>query len=265
MTFHTTKKYTMIVRRIYRLLLLIPASILFLVAGVCVNLSMAANERGRARANALSTMLWSRAMCRILGIRVIKRGAEKAISGFAVCNHVSYIDVIAMGSVRPSSFLAMHEVKGWPLMGWLASLGGTIFVNRESKRAAVGVMQEIERKIDHGVTVIIFPEGATSDGKSIRRFKSTFFSVPVRKNIPVTPVGIRYTKALLGTVAWYGGMKLVPHFWNLLGCKSIKATLHFNQPVYSLDGQISAVEARKRLCALAYESIVTGCFVQKGL
>ena len=148
-------------------------------------------------------------------------------------------------------------------MGWLASLGGTIFVNRESKRAAVGVMQEIERKIDHGVTVIIFPEGATSDGKALRRFKSTFFRVPARKNVPVTPVSIRYPNALLGAVAWYGGMKLVPHFWNLLGSKSINAALCFNQPVYGPDGEISAVEARKRLCALAYESIATGCFVQK--
>ncbi len=253
----------MTVRRIYRLLLLIPASLLFLVAGVCVNLSTAASERGRARANAVSTMLWSRAMCRILGISVIRRGAEKAMSGFAVCNHVSYIDVIVAGSVRPSSFLAMHEVKGWPLMGWLASLGGTIFVNRESKRAAVGVMHQIERKMDHGVTVIIFPEGKTSDGKSIRRFKSTFFSVPARKNVPVTPVSIRYPKALLGTVAWYGGMKLAPHFWNLLGGKSIKAALYFNQHVYGPGGEISAVEARKCLCTLAFESVATGCFVQK--
>ena len=248
----------MTVRRIYRLLLLIPASLLFLIAGVCVNLSMAANERCRARANAVSTMLWSRAMCRILGIHVVKRGAEKTISGFAVCNHVSYIDVIVVGSVRPSSFLAMHEVKGWPLMGWLASLGGTIFVNRKSKRAAIGVMQEIERKIDHGVTVIIFPEGMTSDGKSIRRFKSTFFSVPARKNVPVTPVSIRYPEALLGTVAWYGGMKLAPHFWNLLGGKSIKAVLYLNQPVYGLAEEMSVVEARKRLCALAYKSVAAG-------
>ncbi len=262
-SFHTTTKYTMTVRRIYRLLLLIPASLFFLIAGACVNLSMAANERGRARANAVSTMLWSRAMCRILGIRVIKSGAEMAISGFAVCNHVSYIDVLVAGSVRPSSFLAMHEVKGWPIMGWLARLGGTIFVNRKSKRAAIGVMQEIERKIDHGVTVIVFPEGTTSDGKSIRRFKSTFFSVPVRKNVPVTPVSIRYPEALPGTVAWYGGMKLGPHFWNLLGGKSIKAALYFNQPVYGPAGEISAVEARKRLCTLAYESVTTGCFVKK--
>lgn len=248
----------MTVLRIYRLVLLIPVSLFFLAAGACVNLSLALYERGRARANAVSTMLWSRAMCLILGIRVNRSGLENAMSGFAVCNHVSYLDVFVTGSVRPSSFLAKSEVKGWPLMGWLATLGGTIFIKRELKKSAIRVMQEMERKIDHGVMVIIFPEGTTSDGRSMRRFKSTFFSVPARKNIPVTPVSIRYPEELLGTVAWYGGMKLVPHFWNLLGIKSIDASLHFNQPVYSPAEDISAVEARKRLCALAYESVAAG-------
>lgn len=262
MSFRTTEIKPM-TRRIYRLMLLIPMSLFFLAAGVCVNLLLAGYERGRARADAVCTMLWSRAMCLILGIKVSRSGLEHALSGFAVCNHVSYLDIFVMGSVCPSSFLAKSEVKGWPLMGWLATLGGTIFINRELKKTAIVVMREIELKIDHGVMVIIFPEGTTSDGRSIRRFKSTFFSVPARKNIPVTPVSISYPEELLGTIAWYGGMKLVPHFWNLLGIKRIEAALHFNEPVYSPKEHVSAVEARKRLCTLAYESVATGCCVVK--
>jgi 1-acyl-sn-glycerol-3-phosphate acyltransferase len=254
---------SMLARKIYRLMLLMPATLFFLFAGGCVNLCLAGSARRRARADAVCTMLWSRAMCRILGIRVMKSGADRAISSFAVCNHVSYIDVIVMGSVRPLSFLAMHEVKGWPIMGWLASLGGTIFINRKSKKAAVVAIRDMECKQDYGVMVVVFPEGTTSDGKSTKAFKSTLFSVPARRNIPVTPVSVRYSADRLGIVAWYGGMKLAPHFWNLLGIKSIDAVLHFNQPVSSPAEEISAVEARKRLCTLAYESVATGCFVQK--
>ena len=251
----------MTVRPIYKLILLIPVSFIFLVAGVCVNISLAANEQLRARANAICTMLWSRAMCFILNIRVIRSGLQNPLSGFVVCNHISYIDVLLLGSVCPSSFLAKSEVKGWPLLGWLATLGGTIFIRRELKKTAIGVIQEIERKIDHGVVVIVFPEGTTSDGRSIGRFKSTFFSVPARKNIPVTPLSIRYPSELLGTVAWHGGMKLMPHFWNLLDIKSVDATLHCNQPIASPTEGISAVTARKLLCTLAYESVATGARV----
>ena len=119
-------------------------------------------------------------------------------------------------------------------------------------------MQEMERKIDYGVLVIIFPEGTTSDGRSIRKFKSTFFSLPARRKMPVTPVSIRYPRVMLDKIAWYGGMKLVPHFWNLLGIKRIDAILHFNEPVLNPDEEMSPVEARKRLCTLAYEGVTAG-------
>lgn len=249
---------TITVRKIYRLIVLITVSFLFIVAGVCVNISLAPNGRLRVKANAVCTMLWSRAMCRILGIRVIRRGLKNATCGFAVCNHISYLDVFVLGSICPTSFLAKREVKKWPIMGWLATLGGTVFINRELKKSAIGAMREIERKVEYGVMVIIFPEGTTSDGRSIGRFKSTFFSVPARKNKPVIPISISYPGEFLQKAAWYGGMKLGPHFWNLLGLENIDAVLHFNQPLSNHSKEISAAEGRKRLCSLAYKSVAAG-------
>jgi 1-acyl-sn-glycerol-3-phosphate acyltransferase len=248
----------MTAQRIFRLMFLILVSVIFLIAGVCVNLLLVVSARERARVDAVLTMLWSKAMCSVMGIRIDVSGLENAPSGFAVSNHVSYLDVFVLGSMRPVSFLAKSEVRGWPVVGWLSILGGTIFIKRELKKTAIRVMQEMERKIDYGVMVIIFPEGTTSDGKSIRRFKSTFFSLPARRNIPVTPVSIRYPQGMLDKIAWYGGMKLVPHFWNLLGIRRIDAVLRFNEPVLNPDAEGSPVEARKRLCTLAYESVAAG-------
>ncbi|HMK60079.1 MAG TPA: lysophospholipid acyltransferase family protein [Dissulfurispiraceae bacterium] len=244
--------------RLCRLILLLPTSLFFLVAGAIVNIVTAASESCRARACAVCTMMWARVMCMILGIRIKKSGAESELGGFVVCNHSSYLDVLVMGSVRPSSFLAKKEVKGWPLVGWLATLGGTLFVNRENKKSAVMAMEEIGRKIDHGVMVVIFPEGTTSDGRSIRVFKSTFFSVPACRNMPVTPVSIRYPAELIGSVAWYGGMGLLPHLWRLLGIRRIDASIYFNPPVWRQEAHLSAANARKQLCAQAYESVVQG-------
>lgn len=197
-------------------------------------------------------------MCSILDIRVIKRGVRMETGGYAVCNHMSYLDVFAVGSVRPSAFLSNHEVKGWPIVGWLAWLGGTVFVNRKSKRAALDAMREIEQKIDSGITVIIFPEGTTSDGRSIKAFKSTFFKVPAARNIPVAPVSIRYLSDMQDKLVWHGGMKLAPHFWKIIGFRRIEAVVYFSQPIMESSDTASSAELRKRLCTKAYESVVAG-------
>ena len=244
--------------KIYRISLLIPTSLAFLVAGMVVNVILTGSRHWRAKANAGSTMLWSRAMCRILGIHAVKTGALGEAGGFLVCNHMSYLDILVLGSIRPSTFLSKQEVRGWPLIGWLAALGGTVFVNRDSKRAALSSMREIERKIDSGISVIIFPEGTTSDGREIKAFKSTFFKVPASRNIPVTPVSIRYASALIDKVAWYGGMELAPHFWKIMGFRRIDAALHFSPPIMESSDAVSRMEARKRLCNRAYESVVEG-------
>jgi len=244
--------------KLCRISLLIPSSLVFLLAGLGVNLVFAGSDRRRARANAISTMLWARAMCTILGIRVIKIGAGMETGAFTVCNHMSYLDVFVVGSVRPSAFLSNHEVKGWPIIGWLASLGGTVFVNRKSKRAALNAMHEIEQKIDSGIAVIIFPEGTTSDGRSIKAFKSTFFQVPASRNIPVAPVSIRYAPDMQDELVWHGGMKLAPHFWEIIGFRRIEAAVYFCPPIFEVANEVSSAELRKRLCAQAYKSVVAG-------
>ena len=244
--------------KICRISLLLPASLVFLLAGLGVNLVFAGSDRWRARANAISTMLWARAMCSILGIRVVKRGAVMESGGFTVCNHMSYLDVFAVGSIRPSAFLSNHEVKGWPVVGWLASLGGTVFVNRKSKRAALDAMREIEQKINAGIAVIIFPEGTTSDGRSVKAFKSTFFKIPADRNFPVVPVSIRYAPDMQDELVWHGGMKLAPHFWKIIGFRRIEATVHFSRPIWEPSDAFSSAELRKRLCAEAYERVVAG-------
>jgi 1-acyl-sn-glycerol-3-phosphate acyltransferase len=171
---------------------------------------------------------------------------------------MSYLDVFAVGSIRPSAFLSNHEVKGWPIVGWLASLGGTVFVNRKSKRAALHAMSEIEQKIDSGIAIIIFPEGTTSDGRSIKAFKSTFFKVPAGRNIPVAPVSIRYAPDMQDELVWHGGMKMASHFWKIIGFRRIEAVVYFSPPIFESSEAVPSSEVRKRLCARACNSVIAG-------
>ncbi len=256
--------------RILRILILIPANIFFLLLGIIVHFFLFSQKERLARAKAFCTMYWSRAMCCIMGIRVSVSGSSCGFQGeFTVSNHLSYLDIFAIGSMGPSSFLSKHEVRSWPLVGWLASLGGTIFINRESKKATFAVMKEIRDKINCGVNVVLFPEGTTSDGRKIRKFKSSLFDVPAKMKMSVVPLSVRYTHIaekpinddMIDKIAWHGGAILAPHFWNLLGYRSIDAVLHFNPPISGPDaeqGGLSNAEVRKKMCSAAYESVTSG-------
>jgi 1-acyl-sn-glycerol-3-phosphate acyltransferase len=255
----------MLILRTYRTIMFFSADFFFMFVGALVNLFFVPmGERLRAKAQAVLTMLWCKCICFILGIHVAKSGQRRKRCGFTVCNHTSYVDVFVMGSQRPTSFLAKHDVRGWPIIGWLAYLGGTVFVNRDSKRAALDAMKEIERKVDWGITVIIFPEGTTSSGRLVRTFKSTFFKIPVTRNLGVRPASIRYSSSVLDSIAWHGGEKhIVPHFWHLAGFSRINASVYFGHSLHASAEWGSAVAARKRLCELAYESVVAGLETKK--
>ena len=213
-------------------------------------------------------MLWARSLCWILGINASVSGHYKdAKTGFTVCNHVSYLDIIVIGSVRPSVFVSKHEVKNWPLLGWLARLGGTIFVDRSSKKAALAALNEMEAMINQKINVVLFPEGTTSDGYVVKEFKSTLFDLPAKTRMPVIPVSLRYTsidsqpiktKDAMDTIAWYGGMRLLPHVWNILGIRRIDVTLFFNPVIHEIITASDSVGTRKLLSSLSYDSIKHG-------
>lgn len=248
----------MLIARTYKSILLLSSNLFLLPIGAAVNLFFIPSERGRARAQAVMTMLWARLICVLLGIRVTKHGQRRKGAVFTVCNHASYVDVLVMGCQRPTAFLSMQEVKGWPIIGWMAYLGGTVFVNRNSKRAALDAMTEIEKKMAWGITVIIFPEGGTSDGRSVRAFKSTFFKIPVSMSVPVRPASIRYAENIVEAVAWHSGAHIAPHFWNLAGLKKIRASVFYGAPIQPLAEWATEVGARKQLCALARERVAAG-------
>jgi 1-acyl-sn-glycerol-3-phosphate acyltransferase len=240
--------------KLIRIVAFIALNLASLAVGVLVNLALLPAARLRAVAQAWMTMVWAKASCLIFGIRVRKGGRRKKGGGFTVCNHAGYADIFVMGSLRPTVFLSNHEVRGWPLFGWLASLAGVVFVNRNSKRAALGAMRQLEQRMETGVTVVVFPEGTTSDGTAVRPFKSAFFDIAVRRNAPVRPAGIRYPGGLAAYAAWHGAVPLAPHFWKFAGLGRMDVTVHFGPLLYP-PGDMAPVEARKCLRSLAYEAV----------
>ncbi|MDG2285100.1 MAG: lysophospholipid acyltransferase family protein, partial [Alphaproteobacteria bacterium] len=131
---------------------------------------------------------------RIIGLSVRLEGRiESGSTILFVSNHVSYFDIIALGSVLPASFVAKSDVAGWPVFGGLARLCQTVFVERRSVGAR-GQVARVSSRLEKDGSLIVFPEGTSSDGSRVLPFKSTLFASVEGGNITVQPISINYTR-----------------------------------------------------------------------
>ena len=188
--------------------------------------------------------LWyHRRCCRILGVRVERRGRQsRAHPTLYLANHSSYLDITVLGSVIAGSFVAKVEVADWPFFGWLAKLQRTVFVERRALRAA-RQRDAITGRLEQGDDLILFPEGTSDDGNRVLPFKSALLSAaevhPRGQPLAVQPVSVAYTKldglplgrSLRPFFAWYGDMEMAPHLWQLAGLGRLTVAVHFHPPV----------------------------------
>jgi len=187
--------------------------------------------------------LHHRLSARIIGLRVRCEGAPpSADAHLFVSNHVSYFDIIALGSVLPACFVAKSDVSGWPLFGALAKLSRTVFVERK----AAGARNQIDHvgdRLDRDDRLIIFPEGTSTDGRRVLPFKSTLFAAAEGRDVTIQPISIGYTRlngvpigrALRPLLAWYGDMDLAPPLWAALSIGSAEVVIRFHRPVAAKD------------------------------
>ncbi len=200
------------------------------------------SQRTRGRVNTLGTQLWARLLLRLIGIKVIAHGFNpeyRKSHYLLVGNHQSYLDIAIIASVFPAIFVAKREVRKWPIIGLLAKLGGTIFVNREDTRDNVSGAYRVSRSLRSGSSVQVFPESITSDGTQVLPFKALFFASAIRAGAEILPLTINFRKVngqaldngTRDALCWYGEMEFLPHFWNLLKIDSAEVSLMFHQPI----------------------------------
>jgi 1-acyl-sn-glycerol-3-phosphate acyltransferase len=210
-------------------------------------------------------MLYHRGVCRILGLRIKIQGAiSQTHPTLFVCNHSSYLDITVLGSLLEASFISRHDVAGWPVIGWLAKLQRCVFVERRLSFTGAQV-NEIQRRIAAGDSLIFFPEGTSNDGIHLRPFKSALFAVAEEKQLDgplvVQPLSLAYSRIdgmvmgrwLRPYVAWYGNMTMGPHLWTMMGLGALTAEVEFHAPV-----TIESFEGRKALTAYCQHEVAAG-------
>lgn len=187
--------------------------------------------RGQGALSArLNWMQWmSRRFLRLLRCTVEVRGKIPR-GGLVVSNHLSYVDILVVGSVCPAIFVAKSEVRTWPVFGTLACMAGTVFVRRGDRRGVYGQLGSLAEALALGFPVVLFPEGTSSDGTCVLPFRSSLIEAAVVTGSAVTPVALAYELGNhdAGTdVCYWGDMTFLPHLFKLLSHKECRALLSF--------------------------------------
>ncbi len=173
----------------------------------------------------------SRRHLRIFGYSVDVAG-EIPKQGLLISNHLSYLDVLAICSTTPAVFVSKAEVRSWPLFGWFATIAGTVYVNRERRTEVGQVNNEIEAALAAGALVVIFPEGTSTNGETILPFRTSLLEPAVHGNHEISVGWLHYELtggSARDEVCYWGEHAFLTHLLNLLGKKSIHATLRFKK------------------------------------
>ena len=154
--------------------------------------------------------------------------------GLIVSNHLSYLDILCYSAAVPCVFISKAEVEEWPIFGKYARWSGSVFVRRHDRGDAARANAKVSESLKNGVPVVLFPEGTTTDGHRMLRFHSTMLQPAIDVEAPITPCAIRYELDdgdPAREVAWWGDMTLMPHVWNMMGKKSVRARIVFGEPM----------------------------------
>lgn len=214
------------------------------------------SRRGRYRAR--FQRAWARALCAVLGIRVEAIGdVPPGWSGLAVANHLGYADILVLGSVLPGTFVSKAEVARWPGIGFLGSIAGTLFVDRED-RSAGAFAEELKARIVAGETLFLFPEGTSTRGETILPFKtSPFAAVAGLPGMSVLPLHVDVVEiegaAAIGllrdAVCWHGDAEFAPHLYRLARLRNVRYRVVIGPPI-----RCEAAD-RKALARIAREKV----------
>jgi 1-acyl-sn-glycerol-3-phosphate acyltransferase len=174
-------------------------------------------------------------MLAVLGIRLELNGRPCACGPMLlVANHISWLDILVMHAARYCRFVSKADVMHWPLIGILATGGGTIYIERASRRDALRVVHHVAESLKRGDVVAVFPEGTTSEGAELLPFHANLIQAAVSANAPAQPVALSFidtsTRALSHTPCYVGDDTLLGSVWRTLAGPPLTAVVRYGEP-----------------------------------
>jgi 1-acyl-sn-glycerol-3-phosphate acyltransferase len=198
-----------------------------------------------------------------MGIEISVSGAFPE-RGAVISNHLSYLDIVVYASLHPCVFVSKAEIAGWPVVGWMTTMSGTVYVARGQGGSAVKARKEMQVTLDAGLPVMFFPEGTTTNGDEMLKFHSGLLAQVLEGGTTVTAAHLRYSlgagngadATVADDVCYWGDRDMLGHVFTFLGLRGVKAEVRFAQePIAFSSDELhrrqAAVEARSAVMALS--------------
>ena len=112
--------------------------------------------------------------------------------GAVISNHLSYLDIVVFAAIHPCVFVSKAEIERWPVVGWMTTMSGTVYVARGHGGSAMKARKGMQAAVDAGLPVVFFPEGTTSNGSHLLKFHSGLLAQVIDTGSPVTAAYVRY-------------------------------------------------------------------------
>jgi lyso-ornithine lipid O-acyltransferase len=231
---------------------------MFVVAGTELAVKRPSTREARAD--------WLHRFCaralRGLGIEVTVVGRFPE-GGAVISNHLSYLDIVVFAALHPCVFVSKAEIRSWPVVGWMTTMAGSVYVERGHGGSAMKARKGMQRAVDAGLPVVFFPEGTTSNGSGLLKFHSGLLAQMLEGGAPVTAAYVSYSFAMSNgsgvsvedDVCYWGDRNMLGHIFTFLGLRGVRAEVRFAEApiVFSSDTlhrKQAALEAWSAVAAL---------------
>jgi 1-acyl-sn-glycerol-3-phosphate acyltransferase len=180
---------------------------------------------------------WAASLLAVMNVRVIKKGHlpnRDITSTMFVANHISWLDIHALNSVRAVRFVSKSEVRNWPVFGRLAVNANTLFIDRAKKQDAGRIVEITTESLSAGDCLCYFPEGTTTDGTELKPFKGSLMQSAINNERPIWPFVIRYPNPDGSPnieMAYAGETSLLYSMWQIVSLKNPVVELEFLAPI----------------------------------
>ncbi len=176
---------------------------------------------------------WFRVLARVLGLRV--RASGEPLSGpvLMACNHLSWLDIVALGAILDTAFISKGEIDRWPMLGYFARHGGrTLFITRGELRSFQALGGSLITRLRNGERILFFPEGTVSAGRGLLRFKPRLFEAARAAGCPVQPVALAYAGGDGASLApMSDGQSFVGNLVRVLVARRTEVVISFLPPI----------------------------------
>lgn len=189
---------------------------------------------------------WTRGVCRVLNVRLVVDGRINTKPTLFTANHISWLDIPCLRTLIDATFVAKDEVRRWPMIGDMAQQSGTIFLNRGDRDATTQAAELMTWLLTQRQSIIIFPEGTTSNGCGVRRFHARLYQAALRTRADVQAIAITYPCLPSGEyhaegqinevnpiVPFIGDDNLARHLWTLLAEDTVTVKVNFCVPIHA--------------------------------